>query len=61
MNENRVIEVTEYEQRVMLGVLSEKRNDFIAESRPTEDVNNLILKVMDAPAKKHRKRDRNER
>ena len=56
-NESRVIEVSDYEHRVMMEALADRCNDFIFENKPTEDVNDLLLKVIDAPSK--RKKDRN--
>ena len=57
----RVIEVSDYEHRVMMEALNDRRNDFISENKPTEDVSNLLLKVIDAPTKRKRDRDRDAR
>lgn len=56
----RVIEVSDYEHRVMMEALNDRRNDFISENKPTEDVSDLLLKVIDAPTKRKRDRDRDE-
>ena len=40
-----------YQHRVMMEALADRRNDFIAENKPTEDVSDLLLKVIDAPTK----------
>ena len=61
MNARRVIEVDDFQHRVMLEALADRRNDFIAANKPTEDVSDLLLKVIDAPTKKNKKRDREER
>ena len=61
MNERRVIEVDDFQHRVMMEALADRRNDFIAANKPTEDVSDLLLKVIDAPKKKSKKRDREER
>lgn len=61
MNERRVIEVDDFEHRVMMEALADRRNDYIAEKKPTDDVSDLLLKVIDAPTKKNKKRDREER
>ena len=61
MNERRVIEVYDFQHRVMMEALADRRNDFIAANKPTEDVNEVLLKVIDAPTKKSKKRDREER
>ena len=57
MNERRVIEVDDFQHRVMMEALADRRNDFIAANKPTEDVNEVLLKVIDAPTKKSKKRD----
>ncbi len=57
----RVIEVSDYEHRVMMEALNDRRNDFISENKPTEDVSDLLLKVIDAPTKRKRDRDRDAR
>ena len=61
MNERRVIEVDDFQHRVLMEALADRRNDFIAANKPTEDVSDLLLKVIDAPTKKSKKRDREER
>lgn len=53
--EKKVVEVTDYEQRVMVNGLMNFRNDLIAENKPVEDVNELIVRVIDAPSKKTRR------
>ena len=57
MSERRVIEVDDYQHRVMMEALADRRNDFIVENKPTEDVSDLLLKVIDAPTKKKRDRE----
>ena len=57
-----LIQVSDYEQRLMVKGLNEFRNDLIREGKPTEDINTLLLKVIDTPVKKSgRKADRGER
>ena len=50
--EKRVVELTNFEYHLMVGGLASFRNDLIREEKPTEDVNELLLKVIDAPKKK---------
>ena len=51
-----------YEQRLMVNGLVEFKNGLQESEKPTEDVDELILKIIDAPPAKHRrKRDREER
>ena len=60
--ENRVIVLNEFEHRVMVRSLNETRNSLIRGEKPTEDVDDLLLKVLDAPSeKKGRRTDREAR
>lgn len=60
--EKVVVTLDDFEQRLMVNGLSDFRNDLIREDKPTEDVDDLILKVIDAPTKKEkRKADRETR
>lgn len=54
--EKRVITVDPYEQGVMINGLNDFRNDLIREEKPTEDVDELLLKVIDAPTIKQKKK-----
>ena len=57
MNGKRVIEVDDFDHRVIVEALADRRNDFIS-----DDVSSVLLKVIDAPSKKGKRRqDRDER
>lgn len=57
-----IVELDDFEQRLMVSGLADFRNDLIRDEKPTEDVDDLILKVIDAPTKKEkRKADREAR
>ena len=61
-DEKKVITLDDFEQRLMVSGLMDFRNDLLKEEKPTEDINDLILKVIDAPTKKEKRRsDREER
>lgn len=47
--EKRVISVDGYEHRLMVAGHNDFRNDLLAGGKPTEDVDVLLLKVIDAP------------
>ena len=51
-----VVELDDFEQRLMVSGLADFRNDLIRDEKPTEDVDDLILKVIDAPTKKKKRR-----
>ena len=54
--EKKVITLDDFEQRLMVSGLMDFRNDLLKEEKPTEDINDLILKVIDAPTKKEKRR-----
>lgn len=53
-DDKRVVMLDDFEQRLMVNGLTDFRNDLLRAEKPTEDVDNLILKVIDAPTKKRR-------
>lgn len=60
--EKKVLALDEFEQRLMVSGLMDFRNDLLKDDKPTEDINDLILKVIDAPTKKEKRRaEREER
>lgn len=60
--EKVVVTLTEFEQRLMVNGLADFRNDLIRNAKPTEDLDDLILKVIDAPTQREkRKADREAR
>ena len=50
----RYLYLTDFERRLMLNCLMTARNHYLAEDKPTEDVDDLVEKVLDAPTKKMR-------
>ena len=50
--EKRVLTLDRYEHSVVVNALNEMRNDLLEEERPTDIVDEVLLKVIDAPAKK---------
>ena len=59
--EKRVVELDKYEHGVVINALNEMRNDLIGEERPTDIVDEVLLKAIDAPTKKVRGKSREER
>ena len=51
-----VVTLDSFEQRLLVGALTDCRNELIREERPTEDVDVLLLKVIDAAPQKERKK-----
>lgn len=48
----RRITLTDFEYRLLINMLVDYRNKLLEASKPTEDVNELLVKVIDSP--KHR-------
>lgn len=56
-----LIQVSDYEQRLMVNGLNVFRNFLLREGKPTEDINALLMKVIDAPKKKPKRKIDRER
>jgi len=56
-DDKRILELDKYEYGVVFNTLNDKRNELLKEQRPTDAVDDVLLKVIDAPAKKRRWRD----
>ena len=54
--EKKVVMLDDFEQRLMVSSLMDFRNDLLRDEKPTEDINDLILKAIDAPTKKEKRR-----
>ena len=54
--EKKVVTLDDFEQRLMVSGLMDFRNDLLRDEKPTEDINDLILKAIDAPTKKGKRR-----
>ena len=59
--EKRVLTLDKYEHGVVINALNEMRTDLIGENRPTDAVDDVLLKAIDAPTKKVRGKVREER
>lgn len=51
-----VVALDSFEQRLMVSALTDFRNELLREEKPTEDVDALLLKVIDAAPQKERKK-----
>lgn len=51
-----VMTLDSFEQRLLVSALTDFRNELIREERPTEDVDVLLLKVIDAAPQRERKK-----
>ena len=48
----RHIYLDDFEHRLLVGCLVTARNEYLRVDKPTVDVNELMLKIIDAPSKK---------
>lgn len=54
-----IVTLDSFEQRLLVSALTDFRNELLRKEKPTEDVDGLILKVIDAvPQKERKKADR---
>ncbi len=59
--DKRVIVVDPFEHDLMINGINEFRNLLIEEEKPTEDVDSLLMKILDAPYQRKRRFDREDR
>ena len=55
-DKKRILEMDHYEHGVVLNALNEYRNDVLAEGRTTDLIDEVLLKAIDAPTKKEKRR-----
>ncbi|MDD4474948.1 MAG: hypothetical protein PHV95_04030 [Eubacteriales bacterium] len=51
----RILQIDRYEQGFIVQTLNEKRNEMLKQNRPTDFVDEIILKTIKAPEKSIRK------
>lgn len=56
----RVLNLDHYEHGILVHALHALRNDLIGEKRPTDAVDDLLLKTIEAPYQKHKRWKRHE-
>lgn len=56
-----LIKVSDFEQRILVNGMNRFRNDLIREDLPTEDVDDILLKIIDAPPAKRKRAEREAR
>lgn len=54
--EKHVLELDHYERGLVINALNDMRNGMIGEDRPTDIIDEVLLKAIDAPVKKVRSR-----
>ena len=51
----RILELNRYEHSLLIHSLNEQRNQMIKEQEPTDAVDEILLKIIDAPIARERK------
>lgn len=51
-----LVSLDAFEQRLMVNGLTDYRNNLLRAEKPTEDLDELLIKVFDAPLKKRARR-----
>ncbi|MBR0348011.1 MAG: hypothetical protein IIX16_00055 [Clostridia bacterium] len=60
-DEKRLITVDSFEHNLLINGFNEFRNSLLEQEQPTEDVDKLLLKIIDAPPLRRRRFDRADR
>lgn len=55
--EKHIVTLDEFQHNLLINGLNEFRNDLLNAKQPTEDVDELLLKLLDAPTRREKKRD----
>lgn len=55
-DEKRILEMDSHEHGVVLNALNEYRNDALAEGRTTDLIDEVLLKAIDAPTRREKRR-----
>lgn len=54
---NKILEISSYEQGIIITALNDMRNGKLKEQKPTDIIDSVLLKAIDAPYKKKRVRN----
>ena len=55
------VNLDSFEQRLVVKGMNNFRNELIQDEKPTEDVDDILLKIIDAPPQKRKRDDREAR
>lgn len=56
MEDTKILELDKYEYGIVVNALNQLRNNLIKEEESTDVINELLLKVIDAPEKSQKKK-----
>ncbi|HQC82966.1 MAG TPA: hypothetical protein PLD22_06555 [Bacillota bacterium] len=49
----KILKLSRFEQNVLINVLKDKHNQLLKENRPTDAVDELLIKTINAPVRKN--------
>lgn len=52
MAEKIVMTMNDFERRLLVGCINQARSDYLESGKPTEDVDELLIKAIDAPRRR---------
>lgn len=55
--EKHIVTLDEFQHNLLINGLNAFRNDLLQERKPTEDVDDLLHKLIQAPTRKEKRRD----
>ena len=58
--EKRVLTLDRYEQGIIINALNDFRTELMEDKRPTDAVDDVLIKAIDAPTKKEKRKEINE-
>ena len=52
----RIMTMDDFEHRLLVGCINKARTEYMEEGKPTEAINELLIKAIEAPTKKERRK-----
>ena len=52
----RIMTMDDFEHRLLVGCINKARTEYMEEGKPTEDINELLIKAIETPTKKERRK-----
>ena len=52
----RIMTMDDFEHRLLVGCINKARTEYMEEGKPTEDIDDLLIKAIDAPTKREKRK-----
>ncbi len=59
-DKKRILSLDKHQHKVLISALNQCRNNLLTKKTPTDAIDEVLLKVIDAPTKKEKRRYENE-